>query len=167
MKNRKGILKSGCVDPLGLTYETRGNPTVYMKRSPPLVMQGMGAMLMEGTSAVYSRYNQGSKAAPQNKTDENVEGRDERETFFQTNPSTDEGSPGFTLWSSQGNEFYRNSATNGKNRTRRFPLRPQGSRIRYPGVQLWQRQSNGPTRAACVPAMDRRKVASPRFLPPI
>jgi hypothetical protein len=47
MKNRKGIPKSGCVDPLGLTYELRGKPTVYMKRSPPLVMQGMGTMLME------------------------------------------------------------------------------------------------------------------------
>jgi hypothetical protein len=49
MKNRKGIPKSGCVDPLGLTYELRGKPTVYMKRSPPLVMQGMGTMSMEGT----------------------------------------------------------------------------------------------------------------------
>ena len=48
MKNRKGISKSECVDPLGLTYELRGKPTVYMKRSPPLVTQGMGTMLMEG-----------------------------------------------------------------------------------------------------------------------
>ena len=49
MKNRKGIPKSRCVDPLGLTYELRWKLTVHMKRSPPLVMQGMGAMLMEGS----------------------------------------------------------------------------------------------------------------------
>ena len=48
MKNRKGISKSECVDPLGLTYKLRGKPTVYMKRSLPLVTQGMGTMLMEG-----------------------------------------------------------------------------------------------------------------------
>ena len=31
-----------------LTYELRWKLTVLMKRSPPLVMQGMGIMLMEG-----------------------------------------------------------------------------------------------------------------------